>query len=166
MTAQATTHDPRRSRWIPYAFVGFFLVVMAPNAVMIWFAFTSWTGLTAEHSYQQGLAYNDTLAAARAQAALGWQVEIAFAEPAAGRLGMELALADRYGNPLENAVVSAALVRPTQEGYDTTVALERRLANHYGAEVVLPLAGQWDARFTVEVGDAVWRGTRRVFLRR
>jgi nitrogen fixation protein FixH len=163
--AQAGVGDPRRSQWIPFAFVGFFVVVLATNAVMMWLAFTTWTGLETENAYQKGLAYNHTLAEARAQAALGWQVETGFVEQEGGRLGIELALADRYGTPLENAVVSARLVRPTSEGHDLPVALERHLGNRYGAEVALPLAGQWEAQLTVEAAGGVWRGARRVFLR-
>ena len=165
MRVPAATTDPGRSRWIPFAFVGFFAVVLATNAVMIWLAFASWTGLETESAYQKGLAYNDTLSAARAQAALGWQVEIAFTEPAVGRLEIALELADRHGNPLERATVEAALLRPTHAGHDLTVALERRLGGLYAAEVAPPLAGQWDVDLTIEAAGEVWRGTRRVFLR-
>lgn len=165
MMVPAQTVDAGRSRWIPFAFVGFFVVVFGANAVMIWLAFASWTGLETEQAYEQGLAYNDTLAAARQQAALGWQVEVGFAEPGDDALAIEVTLADRHGNPMEHAAVSAALVRPTHEGHDLTVALERRLANRYAAEVALPLAGQWDVHLSIEAAGEVWRGRRRVFLR-
>jgi nitrogen fixation protein FixH len=157
--------DPDRSRWIPFAFIGFFGVVLAANAAMIWLAFASWTGLETESAYQKGLAYNDRLAAARAQAALGWQVDIAFAERAPGGLEIALDLADRYGNSLERALVNATLLRPTHEGHDRTVVLERTLGGRYEALVELPLAGQWDLHLRIEAAGEVWRGTRRVFLR-
>ena len=156
---------PERSRWIPLAFVGFFAFVLAANAAMIWLAFATWTGLETESAYQKGLAYNDRLAEARAQAELGWQVAVAFAEPAPGRLEIALDLADRYGNPLERALVDATLLRPTHEGHDLSVALERRLGGQYAALIELPLAGQWEVELTVEAAGEVWRGARRVFLR-
>ena len=74
------------------------------------------------------------------------------AEPGPGRLEIGLTLADRFGNPLENAVVGAALVRPTSDGHDLKVGLARRLGGRYGDEVALPLAGQWDVRFSVARG--------------
>ena len=157
--------DPDRSRWIPFAFIGFFGVVLAANAAMIWLAFATWTGLKTESAYQKGLAYNDRLAEARAQAALGWQVDVAFAERAPGRLEIAVDLADRYGNPLERALVDATLLRPTHEGHDRTAVLKRTLGGHYEALVELPLAGQWDVDLRVESAGEVWRGTRRVVLR-
>ena len=56
-----------RSRWIPYAFLGFFAVVLLANGAMIWLAFATWTGLETEGAYQKGLAYNRTLAETEAQ---------------------------------------------------------------------------------------------------
>ena len=165
MRARTVIADPGRSRWIPFAFVGFFAVVLVTNAAMIWLAFATWTGLETESAYQKGLAYNDRLAEARAQTARGWQVDVAFAERAPRRLAIALDLADRHGNPLERALVAATLLRPTHEGHDRRVALERRLHGRYAAEVELPLAGQWDVDLKVEAAGEVWRGARRVFLR-
>ena len=76
--ALATATD--RSRWIPYAFVAFFGVVLLANGTMIGLAFATWTGLETEGAYQKGLAYNRVLDRARAQAALGWRVDLAFAQ--------------------------------------------------------------------------------------
>ena len=54
-----------RGRWIPWLFVGFLVVVAAVNGVMIWYALSSWTGLAANQAYDNGLTYNQNLAAAR-----------------------------------------------------------------------------------------------------
>jgi nitrogen fixation protein FixH len=56
--------DRPRGRWIPWLFVGGFLLVCAVNGVMIWVALSSWTGLAANQPYDRGLAYNRNLAAA------------------------------------------------------------------------------------------------------
>ena len=51
MSADAITMaDERRSRWIPWAFVAFFGVVLAANAVLIVIAITTWPGLETPQS--------------------------------------------------------------------------------------------------------------------
>ena len=43
-TMPGTGYDPRRGRWIPWAFVGGFLVVFGVNGLLIYFAITTFTG--------------------------------------------------------------------------------------------------------------------------
>jgi nitrogen fixation protein FixH len=142
MTASMT----RSGRWIPWAFVGGFAVVFAANAAMVAFAVGSWTGMETEDAWRNGIAYNRALEAARAQEALGWQVSLRFAPtaPLAGRL--EAVLLDRDGAPLDDAMVSASLVRPLGEGHDREVVLQAEGGGRYVARIELPLAGQWEAR--------------------
>ena len=40
-TMPGTGYDPRRGRWIPWAFVGGFLVVFGVNSLLIYFACVS-----------------------------------------------------------------------------------------------------------------------------
>ena len=83
-------------RWIPWAFVGGFGVVIAANVALILFSLGSWTGLETTDAYRKGLAYNDVLAAAEAQAARGWDHAIDYGD---GRLDVRLTDAD--GRELE-----------------------------------------------------------------
>ena len=161
--ALATATD--RSRWIPYAFVAFFGVVLLANGTMIWLAFATWTGLETEGAYQKGLAYNRVLDRARAQAALGWQVDLAFAQAAERALSVKLALADRHRDLIEDAIVSATFVRPVQEGHDLITAIPHRYGGRYEAQVELPFAGQWDVQLTIASAGEVWRESRRIHLR-
>jgi nitrogen fixation protein FixH len=154
-----------RSRWIPYGFVAFFGVVLLANAAMIWIAFATWTGLETDNAYQKGLAYNRTLEQAAAQAALGWEVDHELAQKGERTLALELALEGRHGDLIEDALVSAAFVRPTHEGHDRVVTIPHRYGGEYAAEVELPLAGQWELHLTIAAAGEVWRETRRVYLR-
>jgi nitrogen fixation protein FixH len=97
-------------------------------------------------AYRNGIAYNRALEAARAQEALGWQVSLRFvpSAPLAGRL--EAILIDRHGAPLDDAVVTARLVRPVGEGHDREVTLQAEGGGRYAVRIELPLAGQWEAR--------------------
>ena len=163
--AQALPTAPGRSRWIPYAFVAFFGVVLLANGAMIWLAFATWTGLETEGAYQKGLAYNRVLLDAQAQASLGWDVDLEFVQQAERTLAIQLALADRHGDLIEEASVSAAFVRPTHEGHDQVVTIPHRYGGAYQAEVALPLSGQWDVQLTIEAAGELWRTTRRIYVR-
>ncbi|HEV7283815.1 MAG TPA: FixH family protein, partial [Kaistia sp.] len=138
------TAAPSRSRWIPWAFVGGFIVVLPANAIMVTFAMSSWTGLDTRDAYRKGLAYNRTLAAERQQAALGWQGTAVWRD---GQVAVEIA--DRHGDPVTAATVRADFVRPTAEGHDVSVDLGEIGGGRYAAAVDLPLAGLWDVRVTV-----------------
>ncbi|MDF2782483.1 MAG: integral rane protein linked to a cation pump [Geminicoccaceae bacterium] len=128
-----------RSRWIPYGFVAFFGVVLLANA--------------------------RTLDEAAAQAALGWEVDLELAQKGERTLALELVLEGRHGDLIEDALVSAAFVRPTHEGHDRVVPIPHRYGGEDAAEVALPLAGQWELHLTIEAGGEVWREPRRVYLR-
>jgi nitrogen fixation protein FixH len=157
----------RGSRWIPWAFVGFFAAVAAVQAVMIWLAVESFSGLATDSPYERGLDYNQTLAAKAAEAALGWQAETRFVEGEgvavrAGRL--ELVLRDRDGEPIAGATVAARLRRPV--GPETTVelALGADGPGLYAAAAVLPLAGQWDVDLDVAAPAGEAHFTQRIFV--
>jgi nitrogen fixation protein FixH len=163
--AQAMTSHAGRDRWIPRAFVAFFGVVLAANGAMIWIAFATWTGLETEGAYQKGLAYNRTLAAAKAQEELGWRVALNVAAIGGVAAELELKLVDRHGNVMEDARVTAAFVRPTHAGYDLELVVSHIHAGVYGAEAALPFAGVWELHLTVESGDDTYRMRRRIYLR-
>lgn len=163
------THDrgpARRSLWIPWLFVVFFGIVVAANATMIAVALSTFTGIGAENrrSYQQGLHYNDTLAAVEAQKALGWEVDLAFDARGDRRAVLDLVMADGHGSLIDAAVVNAQIRRPTLAAADFEVALPYVRAGHYRAEVVFPLPGIWDVHVTATDQRGTYRLTRRVFV--
>lgn len=155
----------RSASWIPWAFAGFFLVVLAVNATMIWIGLSTWPGLVTDNSYERGLHYNRNLAAAEAQAALGWQVDYRVEPKDGGRARVEATLADREGRPIETAEIEALFVRPTSEGHDFTVRLRPRGEGRYTAEVAPPLPGLWDLHLRIRRGDDRWVGEKRLFLK-
>ena len=108
----------RAARWIPWLFVGFFVVVIAVNGVMIWFALESWTGLVEQpRPTIRACAYNRNLEAARRQAELGWQPRLAAIWPATGAAVAGAApWPTRMGRPLADATVEARLRAADQRG--------------------------------------------------
>jgi len=166
-------HDPRRGRWYPWLFVAAFLVVIAVNGVMVTLAVESFAGLETEHPYERGLAYNETLAAKRAQDALGWTVAFD-AVPADMTEGMVRvvevtgAFQDRAGAPLTGLDVRAVLRRPAAAGHDQEIALAPRGPGRYSATAELPFPGQWELLIVangVHRGSVQsWQSTRRILL--
>jgi nitrogen fixation protein FixH len=156
-----------RDRWIPWAFVALFCVVLIPNGVLIWVAFASWTGVDAENtrSYERGLNYNDRLAEVAAQRALGWASEFAYERLGPERARLDFALSNAEGEPLRAAAVVADVVRPTHQGHDFAVALPPVGPGTYAAEVAFPLPGQWEVRLEARHPDGTYRRTERIFLR-
>lgn len=165
MTGRATP-DARRSLWIPWALASIFAAFLVANGTMIYFASRSWTGLETEGAYEKGLAYNDIIAAAEAQAALGWQVALEAGTAETGEAWVEVSLADREGHPIAARAVWARLVRPTHVGYDREAPLRDLGGGRYRGLVELPLPGQWDLRVRVEHVGGVYRASRRVVLDR
>jgi len=155
--------ETRSSNWIPWTFVAGFVVVIAVNAALIWFAIESFSGLTEAHAYQAGLAYNQTLAEARAQDALGWKGDLAVeraSEPGSARI--TFTLNDRNGRPIMADSVAADFLRPVITGQDQSAVLLSTGGGRYSATVPLGLAGQWDVRVAVRHDGQVWQMMRRV----
>ena len=100
--------DPRRSRWIPYAFVAGMLLVIAVNAVLVYAALSTFTGVTVAKSYERGRGYNQVLAEAARQEALGWRAEVAWS---GGRL--RVAVSDREGVPVAGRL-DGEMLRPLE----------------------------------------------------
>jgi nitrogen fixation protein FixH len=167
-TLGAYPHPPRPSRidrWIPWIFAAFALVVLAANGAMIAIALSTWPGLETADAYNKGLAHNQTLEAARAQAALGWRAELAFAQTGERKGRLELRLEDAASAPIERADVRASLIRPAQHGHDFDMSLEPRGNGLYAGEVVVPLPGIWNVRLRIEGRQQVFRLQQRIVVR-
>ena len=91
----AAMHDPKRSRWIPWVFVGGMTLVVMVNLVLVYFAVSTFTRVTVPRSYERGRGYDTVLAEAARQDALGWQAEVALAGGA-----LRVAATDREGRPV------------------------------------------------------------------
>ncbi len=156
----------RADWWIPWVFVGGFLVVLTANVILVVFAATSWTGLETDDAYRKGVSYNVALAAARAQDQLGWQSSIVLTAGAGERAVLEVSLADKNGAPLYGAKVSALFVRPTHTGSDLTVEMRELERGRYQAEVDLPLAGLWDVKVAARRDGKAFQATQRVVAER
>jgi nitrogen fixation protein FixH len=145
-----TTGRRITGRHVLYGILGFFGVVFAANGAFVFLALESFTGLATDSPYQRGIEYNQTLAAAAEQRALGWRGAIDFTATGESGGRLQMTLRDRHGAPIEDLQVSGQVRRPTSEGFDQDVTLARRGPGLYAVDLALPLHGQWDVSLTAE----------------
>ena len=101
---------------------------------------------------------------AEAQYALGWTVDVAFAQTGADVGELQVHAADEHGNPLAWASITAKFVRPTQQGQDFSVEVQPA-STGYAAVVDFPLSGVWDLKLLIEHDGRPYRFEERIFLR-
>ncbi|WP_160935523.1 FixH family protein [Teichococcus coralli] len=151
--------QPRRSGWIPWAFAGGMGVVLAVNAVLVWAAVSTFTGVSVGHAYDRGLAYNDVLAETARQQALGWHASVVLDVRT-----LVVSVQDEDGKPVAGTI-SGVLVRPV-EGTRVPLGFRSVAPGQFRAAAEVPRHGQWEAqlRLTGQQGDRFdIRG--RVFVR-
>ena len=155
----------QRGWWYPYIFLAFFVVVVSVNGTMAFFATSTFSGLSTTDAYEKGLAYNRNIAEAKAQAQLGWNVEVAALPGAeAKQAQLSVIIHDRAGHPLDGLEVRGTLSRPTVHGYDRPVVLNAQGNGRYADNVTLPLVGEWDLEIVAIGKDASYQTQRRFLL--
>lgn len=147
--------------------LGFFAFILLVNGIFIYFALSSFSGLSTDNAYVRGLNYNRTLAQGRAQKATGWQVTATVLRAAPGqRVVLDVRVMDRQGRPLDDLTLSGQLRRPTHEGDDVTLEFEAMGKGGYHALTVPDAAGQWDLRLLAQADDVTgYRWEKRLWLK-
>jgi nitrogen fixation protein FixH len=142
----------RRSAWIPWAFVGFMGFVFAVNGVMVWLALSTFTGTTVDRAYERGRHYNQVLAEAERQKALGWRLELAWTARAATRGELVVTARDAAGAPLDRLSLQGVALRPLERPEPIPLALAEVGRGRYVGVLDLPKAGQWEIRLEARRG--------------
>ena len=135
-------------RHVLFAMLAFFGVVIAVNGVFVYFALSTFSGLSTENAYTKGLGYNATLEEARIQHDLGWQV----AATIDGAV-VRLAFTDRDGRPLDGLALEARVARPATAAFDGAVAFEAEGGGRYVAAEPLVGSGAWRLRVRAVAAD-------------
>ncbi|WP_239451583.1 FixH family protein [Elioraea rosea] len=145
----------RYDRWIPWTFVGGMALVIVVNAVMVWFALSTFTGTTVDRAYERGRLYNTVLAEAERQARFGWRFSLRWepkpGEPLEGRFVLDAAGPDGAG--LDRLALEAAMVRPLEAPEPVPLGFTQIGPGRYAATVVLPRPGQWEVRLAAQRGE-------------
>ncbi len=127
-----------RDRWIPWVFVGGMLLVVAVNLVLVFFAVTTFTGVTVGHAYDRGRTYNDVLDAASRQEALGWRGDVQLRGAS-----LVVTVKDRTGSTVSGRL-EGRLLRPL-EGTTLLLDFAATATGTFRADTGARAPGQWDA---------------------
>jgi nitrogen fixation protein FixH len=164
-----TVQKPLTGRQVFFWLTAFFLVVIAVNALMAYLGEWSWTGLTAEHSYTQGVEYNTVIDEAERQVELGWVVRFdpeveTKQDGALTTATLSAVITGKNGDTLPDLKVTARLVRPTSEGNDQAVTFSTSDGRRYTAQATFPLRGLWDINLTAVNAQGTYRIRHRIQL--
>ncbi len=148
--------SPQRNsdRWIPWLFVLFFGVIALVDGAFVTIAVRTHTGLVTEQAYEKGLAFNKTLAEAKAQAQTDVTQNAYFNN---GILSWRLSTKD--GRFIDNALVSAKMYRPAHDGADFEIILNHKGRGLYEARPQFPLKGQWTAKLEAKWENLQYKTT-------
>ena len=127
--------------------VGVFAVVIGVNVYLAVLAGKTNSGIVDEKAYEDGLAYNKTLAVREKERALGWRIVLA---GDAEKLGFEMKNAD--GAPLEGAKVTMDAVHTVANVAGVSGTLVEAPAGHYALAVAWPMKGPWNVTLAVTKG--------------
>lgn len=141
-------------RMVLLCILSFFSVIFVINGALVYFAMDSWPGLTTESAYQQGRDYNQTLASADIQNALGWTSDLTFSKKH-DRHVLRAEFTDAGGAPLGGLQVRVTFLRPVGEESVVSAALPEISKGEYSSPVALPFAGRWYADVEAGTDDAV-----------
>ena len=160
MTTASRRNREFTGRHLLAIMLGFFGVIIAVNVTMAVVAGTSWTGFVVQNSYVASQEFNEKVAEARAQAALGWTAHLEIADGA-----IRYALEDEAGKPVHLESVSVNLRRPAYESEDAKVALTALPGgNGFTADFAVR-DGIWIVEVLAEAGlDHPHRDTRRIIV--
>lgn len=148
-------------RMVLFGFIAFFGVIAAVNAVFMYYALSTWPGLTTEDAYKKGIAYNSTLEEAAHQKQLGWQSAVIFDQTG----NLAVSMTDKTGAPLSNAKVDVTLSRPLGSEVALNVTLEETALGQYAGQVETPAHGRWKADVTAHRDNAVYRMRHEVMVK-
>ncbi|MBC6404878.1 MAG: FixH family protein [Rhodospirillales bacterium] len=132
------TDRPFTGRHLRYWLLGFFGTMFAANAIFIWLALDTFTGVVSDTAYQDGLAYNQRLEAAAAQQALRWRGRVTQNDRT-----VVLELQDAKGAEVRALALKAHFLRPTDEEADQVRPMVETLPGRYEAPLDLPYSGNW-----------------------
>jgi nitrogen fixation protein FixH len=131
------------------AMLAFFGAIIAVNAAFAVIAIRSFPGEDVRRSYLQGIQFNQTLEARRAQAALGWRAVTALRQRD-GEAVLEVTLRQRDGQPITAASITGEMQWPTTASFDRDLTFTPLGDGRYEARLGALEHGRWRLRARAE----------------
>ncbi len=151
------TNSPRRftGRHAAIILVAFFGVVIAINLLMARMAISTFGGTVVDNSYVASQNFNDWLAQARVEQALGWQVDVA----RDGADHLAVTVRDGSGAPLPAAQLTALARHPLGRKPERIMRFGGTGEGRFHSTAALG-AGRWQVVVTVESNGQTMRIAR------
>lgn len=145
------------------ALILFFGVIFSVNGMLAYYAISTFRGEVADHPYEAGLAFNREIAAARAQQARNWRVDIAFPRGVGGKR-IEVSARDTEGRAIGGLKLTAAFRAPVDASRDRLVEMYEQRPGIYTTEA--PVAGgRWDIEIAARRdGETLFQSKSRVLI--
>ena len=132
---------------------------------MVRAALSTFGGVETTSSYKAGLAFEQELAAARAQVDRHWRIEAHVVPAADGRTSVVVEARDAAGERLRGVTAQARLAHPTDSRRDHAVARAEDAPGDFRGTTE-SVAGNWDLVIDIFRGDErLFRSKSRVYLR-
>lgn len=163
MTAAPPFPRTVTGRHVLLGLVIFFGAMFVANGILVYYAVSTFSGGDRPNPYRSGLNYNETIAEAERQAALGWSAHAEY-DKGAGRVIVHYAKI--AGAPVTGLSLSGTLVRPTAEHDDRLVTFREWDDGVYVSDVALE-PGNWVLNVetsTQEGGSPVHRLKQRLIV--
>ncbi len=139
-----------------FAVVAFFGVILIANIAMITLGVRSFPGEDIKQSYQQGIAYNETIKARTVQSELGWRADITLQNQT-----IALHMADRNDQTIRALRVTGVLKHPAETDKDVTLKFAQAANGTYIASIDKALLGkQWLLLTSAQQADGTKFDTR------
>lgn len=144
-----------KDKYILYAFLGFFGTIFILDGIFVYTAISTQTGVVTERAYEKGLDYNKTLEQAKNQPQLKDKVTF-------DNKVLTWNLNDKN---IQDAVVTAKIIRPIQDGYDFDIVLENKQNGIYEVILDLPLKGLWVAKLESQWNNKTYKTTHQFIVK-
>jgi nitrogen fixation protein FixH len=147
-----------KDKYILLYFVLFFSTIIILDSIFIYLAVSTQTGLVTDQAYERGLDFNKTLSIAENQP----NISQTFLYQD-GKLIWEIA--EKSGKPIDNAIVSANVIRPVIEGYDFYIEFKHVKNGLYQASPDFPLKGLWRLKLQCKWGDKQYQSSQEIIVK-
>lgn len=130
-------------RFVLISFVLFFGIVVGVNSVFIYYALHSHPGIIIKNPYEKGLKYDDTIKKAQNQPDI--KDIITYKDGVLAWI-----LTDNNDISIDNASVTARMIRPVKDGNDKIFTLDYVGNGRYEAALDLQFKGSWQAHLKAQ----------------
>ena len=166
MSSTATAGPAPRiltGRMVLFYFIAFFGVVFAMNFFMVRVAISSFSGVETASAYKAGLSFKNDLAAAHAQDARHWAVDVSL-QRGGDATRLVITARDEGSWPLAGLTPEVRLAHPTDKRRDIPVEFVEVTAGRFQNLTPMP-QGRWDLVIALKRADeTVFRSKSRISL--